>query len=202
MQPCRSWLWMSLTGALVLWGQPARADDWGCQVLLCLSDPRGPTTERECRAPISKLRQQLAKGRAFPTCAMAGDAGRKQGAYVREVRDAYDPCPVGTQPVSGYIAAATADQSRWRLLPYQYSWAGQGAAQTSKTGKQQQSQQQRACVRQLRGTFTDSATSNKATGSKTRRVQVYDAVVWQKPHASPQAMDVFIDGQLHHRVRF
>lgn len=35
--------------------QSARADEWGCQVILCLSNPGGPTQYGECRPPIEKL---------------------------------------------------------------------------------------------------------------------------------------------------
>ncbi len=33
----------------------ARAEEWGCQVILCLSNPGGPTQYGECRPPIEKL---------------------------------------------------------------------------------------------------------------------------------------------------
>jgi hypothetical protein len=50
--------------------QMAYADDWGCQVLLCLSDARGPETESQCVPPIEKLWDALSKGHPFPTCDM------------------------------------------------------------------------------------------------------------------------------------
>lgn len=50
----------------------ARADEWGCQVILCLSNPGGPTQYGECRPPVEKLWRWLAKGRSFPTCAGVG----------------------------------------------------------------------------------------------------------------------------------
>lgn len=31
---------------------PAHAQDWGCQVLLCLANPGGPTQYAECVGPI------------------------------------------------------------------------------------------------------------------------------------------------------
>lgn len=46
----------------------AQASDWGCQVILCLSNPGGATQFAECRPPIQKLWKHLAKGRSFPTC--------------------------------------------------------------------------------------------------------------------------------------
>ncbi|MEO4002102.1 hypothetical protein [Mesorhizobium sp. CAU 1732] len=50
----------------------ARSDDWGCQVLLCLSNPGGATEFAECRPPIERLWSHLAKGRSFPICSGVG----------------------------------------------------------------------------------------------------------------------------------
>ncbi|GAA5623483.1 MULTISPECIES: hypothetical protein [Brucella] len=50
----------------------ARTDDWGCQVLLCLSNPGSPTEYAECRSPIERLWSHLAKGRTFPICSGIG----------------------------------------------------------------------------------------------------------------------------------
>ena len=47
---------------------PAHAQDWGCQVLLCLANPGGPTQYAECAPPISRLWDALRRGSAFPTC--------------------------------------------------------------------------------------------------------------------------------------
>lgn len=49
-----------------------RGDDWGCQVLLCLSNPGGATQYAECRPPIARLWSHLAKGRSFPICSGVG----------------------------------------------------------------------------------------------------------------------------------
>ena len=57
--------------ALAVMGIPASpvgASEWGCQVILCLSNPGGPTQFDECRPPIEKLWKHLRKGRSFPTC--------------------------------------------------------------------------------------------------------------------------------------
>jgi hypothetical protein len=53
---------------------PVYADDWGCQVLLCLADPRGPETESQCKPPIDKLWDALEHGKAFPTCDLNSSA--------------------------------------------------------------------------------------------------------------------------------
>ena len=50
---------------------PAHAQDWGCQVLLCLANPGGPTQYAECVGPISRLWDALRRGQVFPTCSGA-----------------------------------------------------------------------------------------------------------------------------------
>jgi len=56
----------------------ADADDWGCQVLLCLSDPGGPEQYSACVPPIEKLWAALRHGDPFPTCDFG--SGGLQGA--------------------------------------------------------------------------------------------------------------------------
>jgi len=59
-------------GMLGISGQTASADDWGCEVILCLSNPGGPMQYKECVQPIKKLYRHLAKGKSFPKCSGAG----------------------------------------------------------------------------------------------------------------------------------
>lgn len=62
---------LALIGVL-LPAAPAWADNWGCQVLLCLADPRGPEAEGACVPPIEKLWSALRHGDPFPTCNFSG----------------------------------------------------------------------------------------------------------------------------------
>ncbi len=55
----------------------ARSDDWGCEVLLCLSNPGGATEYSECRPPIERLWKHLARGRSFPICSGVGFTATK-----------------------------------------------------------------------------------------------------------------------------
>ncbi|MEP7453347.1 hypothetical protein [Phyllobacterium sp. SB3] len=57
----------------------AQASDWGCQVILCLSNPGGPTQYGQCRPPIQKLWRELARGHAFPTCSGVGFQSSRPG---------------------------------------------------------------------------------------------------------------------------
>lgn len=57
--------------------EPAHANDLGCQVLLCLSNPGGPTQYGACVAPMAELWQRLATGGSFPGCSGGGVARTK-----------------------------------------------------------------------------------------------------------------------------
>jgi len=63
---------ISLAMATLFTPAPALASDFGCQVLLCLSNPGGPTQYGQCVPPITKLWRQLAQGKPFPTCSGGG----------------------------------------------------------------------------------------------------------------------------------
>src|SRR3546814_19117450 len=68
----------ALVGASVS-SAPAMASDntWACEVVLCLSNPGGPTQYGACVPPITKLWRQLAFGGGFPTCSGSGIAKTK-----------------------------------------------------------------------------------------------------------------------------
>jgi hypothetical protein len=57
----------------------AYADDWGCQVILCLSNPGGPEQYSECVPPIERLWKALRHGDPFPTCDFG--SGGSQGTF-------------------------------------------------------------------------------------------------------------------------
>ena len=53
--------------------QAAYAEDWGCQVMLCMSNPAGPMAVAECVPPMQRLYEAMShKGFQWPTCALAG----------------------------------------------------------------------------------------------------------------------------------
>jgi hypothetical protein len=52
----------------------SRADDEGCTVILCLSNPAGWAAVAECVAPVHRALKALAKGRA-PQCTFSGGVG-------------------------------------------------------------------------------------------------------------------------------
>src|SRR3546814_5956860 len=68
----------ALVGAAVQ-STPAVASDntWACEVVLCISNPGGPTQYPACVPPITKLWRVLALGGSFPTCTGGGIAKTK-----------------------------------------------------------------------------------------------------------------------------
>lgn len=65
--------------ALATAPSPARAVD-GCVVLLCLAAPSWRAIP-QCVPPIRQVLRDLARGRAFPTCAMAGVGNSSSHAW-------------------------------------------------------------------------------------------------------------------------
>jgi hypothetical protein len=163
------------------------ANDWGCTVLLCLSDPRGATTESECRPPLERLWKHLARGRAFPSCVIAGSADTGSGSFARRTFDAFDPCPEGTTAARGLVADASYPRQAWES----------GRASNARNVNDAPPGP-RACVGNLVGSYRANATDDTGIGAK---VNVYDRVIRQEPQ-SPRAIDVYIDGKLHQRVRY
>lgn len=83
---------LAIVGSVPLYlisGSNARADDWGCQVILCLSNPGGPTQYAECRPPIQKLWRELAKGHSFPACSGVGFRASRPGYEPYFCNDGY-----------------------------------------------------------------------------------------------------------------
>jgi hypothetical protein len=77
---------------------PAQADTWACEVLLCLSNPAGPTAVTQCVPSISRLWRHLALGHAFPTCDMG--SGAKGNSASNEWASG-ENCPQGYQYFGG-----------------------------------------------------------------------------------------------------
>ena len=46
---------------MFLMTQSAYADDWGCQVMLCMSNPAGPMAVAECVPPMQRLYDAMSR---------------------------------------------------------------------------------------------------------------------------------------------
>jgi hypothetical protein len=187
----------------------AQADDWGCQVLLCLANPGGPTQYAACVPPITRLWDALSHGGAFPTCAMAS-GGAGGASYAQQLYTHYDHCPVGTNNMPQGISAVrqsdlTASQrwgSRFTLgtmysIPmssiYSYGYNSDGMGMNSyEDGKY--------CVANHQGEATVCPDMTNCAEGGAMNVTVYGTLIAQQPHPSGNAIDVYIDNTWHNRV--
>ena len=75
----RIWAWIVLAALLCALAAPARAVD-GCKVLLCLAAPSWRSIP-QCVPTIHQLHRDLARGKPFPTCSMAGAGNSASNAW-------------------------------------------------------------------------------------------------------------------------
>jgi hypothetical protein len=80
IRAARHAVWITVPAALlVLPSTPARAVD-GCLVLLCFAAPSWRAIP-QCVPPITQVLRDLARGRVFPTCGMAGAGNSARNAW-------------------------------------------------------------------------------------------------------------------------
>ena len=172
-------------------------DLWGCQVLLCLSNPDGPEALSECKPPIERLREQLRHGHPFPSCPSGGSA------YARPTSSYYDLCPSGTVelPEAQFGAAASAT----RVV---YYGIGDGGNATQRIdGGMQTQMPPKVCVGRRVGqgiVYLPTRGGDERGGPRHQAnvVGYYDQLVVLPAHNSPRVIDVYIDNARYKRVRW
>lgn len=178
-------------------------DLWGCEVMLCLSNPGGPTEFAECKPPIEKLWKHLAKGHSFPTCTQANGNDPAKN-FVRQTVDAYDPCSLKglkDAPI-GYIAEGSAKPATTRktrnainfTLTKSPVYNTGGSSGGFKNGGQART---KMCVNNSVGQYAVGGGRN----SDGYTVMVFDKVMQQTAQSS-RALDVYVDGNLFNRVHW
>jgi hypothetical protein len=171
-------------------GAPAE-DLWGCQVLLCLSNPDGPEAVNECRPPIERLWDELRHGHPFPSCPSGGSA------YARPTSSYYDLCPSGTTELpSGQFGAATSAKQ----AVYYGIGDGGNAAQWMYDGINGTRTQMppKVCVRSRVGQGmvylpTQGGDQRGGQNYQAHIVGYCDQLVLLPAHGSPNVIDVYID---------
>lgn len=194
---------LALALAGTAWSLGAHADEWGCKVLLCMADPRGPRTEAECNPPIDRLEAHLRHGGSWPTCDEA--KGQQQGdSWVQPVWDPYDPCPAGTRAAQrgAYVVQGT------RVQGMPARWAGWASARDWTLSSEPAPSEatapgsgERACVGTRLGEFWVGNQDSEGSQDQGYTVAVFDRVVWQA-RKNPRAADVYINGQWYERTRW
>ena len=183
-----------------VFSRAASADQWGCEVLLCLSNPAGPTAVKECEPPIHRLWDHLRDGHEFPACDMAKDG--KSSAYAKLGFNFFDPCPAGTRPLARGERAVQAGPSggiraSWKPASVSEVLTGIGDGAGDSFSDRDAKPMPLVCVGNRIGT-----TSASPDGRSWFRVSVYDRVTTLRPQASPRIIDVFINDALFRRVRW
>lgn len=180
--------------------EPVNAADWGCEVLLCLSNPAGPTAVKECKPPIHRLWDHLRHGHEFPTCDMAkSDKGR---SFPKQGFNYYDRCPLGTQALAkGERAVAGSKLNHVGIL------RGTAATGTVEVGigngdgfsnwNRYSRPQRKTCVAAKVG-----VTWQSNDGRTRYPVTIYDRIVNFPPHSSPNIIDIYINDAFYQRVRW
>ena len=176
------------------------ADQWGCEVLLCLSNPAGPTGVKECEPPIHRLWDHLRDGHEFPTCDMAKDG--KSSAYAKLGFNFFDPCPAGTRPLAPGERAVQATmgggmRAAWKSTSISEVLTGIGDGAGYSFSDRYAKPMPLVCVGNQVGT-----TSVSPDGRSWFRVSVYDRVTLLRLQSSPRIIDVFINDALFRRVRW
>ena len=187
---------------------PQAHASWGCEVLLCLSNPAGPMAVSACVPPITRLYRAIFRWRPdpFPTCIMSsGLDSSTGGSYARVGAPSYyDACPAGTTALgAGVLGAQGTYTSRTPTWPHRAGYAltggvasgigdGSGYSPSWDSGPMPA----KTCV----GTRVGSA-SYDINWDSTVTVQLYDRVVSLPPAPSSFNINVFVDNRLYTNVR-
>lgn len=187
----------------------AKADDYGCRVLMCMSNPHGPMAENECRPPIQKFIMGQAKKPKDPqpTCEEA------QNTSMQMAMRPYDQCPVGTSTLGQNAEAIQLSPQLYAQLLQQLKptpnrpWErtvvempadtkvmrgiGEGSTNDSRN---------KVCVGQRLGPISFKVGTDDEAVVMT--VDVFDRLTTMAPAATPRVMDIFVDQKLFRSVRF
>lgn len=204
-------LWTAMA-FIIPFAQPAAtlADEYGCKVLLCLSDPQGPLTQTECRPPIQRFiaGQNRRPRDPFPSC--------PEGAPVTMLPSErlYDDCPDGTrildagalavemtraalQQMSGIPSTKQPAPVRARTLPQgidTHVGIGEGAGRVLEGVRQN-----RICVGSPIGMLHVGSGYNDSSETS---YGVFERVEILPAAAAARTVDIMVGGKLLRSVRY
>lgn len=201
---------------IAAFGAPqARADNWGCEVLLCLSNPAGPMAVAQCVPPITRLYRAIFKWRPdpFPNCIMSNGSDSSGGgnyAYVAPP-SYYDACPSGTGAVGLGSYAAVGRPPTAAELAKMPPWALQtfiitsGFAQGSGDGSgyypnPDNPMPTKVCAGRYLGQSVQ-ITGTRGDDQYSVTVNIYDRVVLIDPATDTFNINVMINNDLFRNIR-
>lgn len=203
------------SAALLFATTPAKADDWGCEVLLCLSNPAGPMAVAACVPPIQRLYRAIFKPRPdpFPTCDMAVNVKGQRSYATPQYNDYYDPCPDGTTALQKGQLAILGTREQYEKLKGNRPWGGAIGSSYDfgrnplRTGigdgmnyspNSDDGLPSKTCVAGALGNVSMSV-GNSDDGYSL--VGVYERVVYVDPARNGFSIKVYLDDKLHKVVR-
>ncbi|PZQ77008.1 MAG: hypothetical protein DI563_05385 [Variovorax paradoxus] len=204
----------SLSALAVMWSMSGavHADDYGCRVMLCLSNPNGPMAEQQCQPPIQKFLEGQAKEPKdpFPSCPEA--APSTMTPFVRP----YDKCPAGTTTLGESIEVLQLSPAQFKDMQKNAIRLGNyidlgdngewpvgivGIGEGDMTTRSQQ--QNKICVSNPLGTLKFKRGSSSVDGNaEYKSYQVYEKAATIAPADKPRVVDIYIDGSLYRSVRY
>jgi hypothetical protein len=195
---------LALTMAAALATPIANASDYGCRVLMCMSNPQGPMAVQQCQPPIQRFMQEQAKKPPdpFPSCE-EGAPATMQGA-----NRPYDFCPEGTTALGEQVEAIQLAPAVYAQMGGLSPWMQGGAmpeglkietgiGEGNATGL---GARNKVCVGRPLGTLTFRSGSGEWVEMKT--VNVFEQLTTMAPAASPRVIDVYIQDKLYRSVRY
>jgi len=180
----------------------ASASDYGCKVLLCLSNPQGSTAVPQCEPPIRQLHEDLARGRPFPSCDMQSAPAASPTAWAQPSTSHYDPCPSGTSALPAGSLAVQAGATAPAGFGTGFTGIGEGDGLMRGNGESASPLPNKVCVGNLVGSSSIMTSGGEAGSGREAVVGTYDQVVLMAPQESPNVIDVYINSALYRRVRW
>lgn len=206
--------------AFILSSSAVKADDWGCEVVMCLANPAGPMAASACVPPITRLFAALSKKKPdpFPSCESANGA-----AVARQGFNYFDPCPQGSTTLESGTRALQVSRSVYAELARQaggmssaggpvvsiyantytqaaaaanLSWNGVKSGVGTGEGIVVAPDSSKVCVSGALGPVY------LPDNGEFVAVQAYERVTTLEKAASPRYIDVMVDGKQFTRVRF
>ena len=203
--------------ASLLMPNVARAS-WGCEVLLCLSNPAGPMAVAACVPPIQKLYAAIFKWPPdpFPTCIMSNGASSASGgnyATLAAPATYYPPCKPGEVDL-GYQqfgAMATLDPTKpgYPSPPVYIAFGlpnglvvgiGDGTGlNPSQFDGSISSMPWKTCVSGYLGTSTESV-GDPGDGQSSIRVSLWNTMYMVPPSAGILSINVYLNSAFYRTV--
>jgi len=188
------------------------ADEYGCKVLLCMSNPDGPKAVSECVPPIDKLLSDMSKPNfSWPRCEEAESGGSR----IVPTNERHEPCPNGyTENPAGIPAITKADYQKatnpaqWvhyreeKYLKWIYPIYFSASDEYGEINRQ--SSKDVLCGRGGSGRADIARRYENGDGEVKYRVYdnavVYDEIRFAKRLNAAMVVDVYIGGKFYKRV--